>query len=155
MQVWVPSKTVLSENSLMAIHIQNIFISAVFKKDCVWRLTTLYSIYGLFITQKKACCGITKHFIFHQKWDRWCTLIVKQPLSLFISSFQLIDSTTCRMWWWMALTIHCSFKTHAMQCHSPNMKHVFFFFFFFFFCFFFVLLHPTDEQFPSHSFLCG
>ena len=82
MQVWVPSKTVLSENSSMAIHIQNIFISAVFKKDCVRRLTTLYNQYMAYIIQKKACCGIPKHFIFHQKWDRWCTLIVKLPLMI-------------------------------------------------------------------------
>ena len=84
-EVWVLSKTVFSENSSMAIHIQNIFISAVFKKDCVCRLTTLYN--GLFITQKKACCGITKHFIFHPKWDWWCTLIVKQPLTASCSAF--------------------------------------------------------------------
>ena len=38
-------KPVLSENSSIAIHIQNIFISAVFKKDCVCRLTTLYNQY--------------------------------------------------------------------------------------------------------------
>ena len=38
-------KTVLSENLSMAIHIQNIFISAVFKKDCVCRLTTIYNQY--------------------------------------------------------------------------------------------------------------
>ena len=52
MQVWVPSKTVHSENSSMAIHIQNIFISAVFKKDSVCRLTTLYNQYVAYNTKE-------------------------------------------------------------------------------------------------------
>ena len=36
----------------MAIHIQNIFISAVFKKDCVCRLTTLYDQYMAYNTKE-------------------------------------------------------------------------------------------------------
>ena len=42
---------------------------------------SILSSWKTLITQKKACCGITKHFIFHQKWDRWGTQIVKQPLN--------------------------------------------------------------------------
>ena len=37
----------------MAIHIQNIFISAVFKKNCVCKLTTLYNQYKAYSLHKR------------------------------------------------------------------------------------------------------